>query len=812
MKATAVVIVCCNLGHTLGEAVASVLDQTRPAAELLVSDDGSDDPFTRRALAAMAASGVAISRAERQGPAAARNRGIELTHAPYVLLLDADDILEPACIEAMSETLASQPDLDFVSCGLRAFGDAAYDWYPEVGAISSTLARGGPHISTMFRRALWHRVGGFDGTLAGYEDLHFWLSALRLGMRGTVLDRILLRYRVRPDSRYRRALVPHVYVETMARLYARHDVLDSTPVPLLMEKERFLVEQRAHGGEMSAQRSSCLEEIARLRAELSALGGQLAAAEVPALEWGRFGPTLPTPIVASAVDDLEDFYILEMLGRHRADIRGTILEVGSGDYAARAAGARPAGVDCILLRPSMAPEDLLTQVGLRASESVDCFILPHVVQYAFDPGPLFEAVFRVLKPGGVLLCTAPSVRRDGSSAGPIEYWRMTAASLRRLASVTFPPEQVDATSFGNVLICAAALAGLPPADLTDEQTHDVDPAFPFICGVRAVKPRPGMEASFVPGRVPAPSRGGVILAYHRIGSRTPDVHHLAVGQDIFEEHLHHLRREYSVLELGELVARARLGTLPVRAVAVTFDDGYLEHLTVVAPLASAHHVPATFFVLAERLDEEHECWWDLLERVFAPDAEIPALLDLHGDGRTRLKTATAIDRANTHRTLVESLYPAPSPVRDSIVRRVCDWSGLTLRPRPSHRVLTSAEVRQLAAMPGVTVGVHSVTHASLPHQAQDVKAHEVLEARRALEDCTGRTLTAFAYPYGAYDAATASIVSGAGFEVGCAIVPGVTGAACHRLAVPRHEVTSGNARDLVRDLERYFEAAAGSPN
>src|SRR5262249_5719229 len=99
MTGIAVVIPCRNLGRTVEEAVESVLRQTRLAAEVVVVDDGSDDPYTRQVLCRLEIGGTHVARIPHRGVAGARNLGVALTSAPFIVLLDADDVLEPSYLE-----------------------------------------------------------------------------------------------------------------------------------------------------------------------------------------------------------------------------------------------------------------------------------------------------------------------------------------------------------------------------------------------------------------------------------------------------------------------------------------------------------------------------------------------------------------------------------------------------------------------------------------------------------------------------------------------------------------------------------------
>ena len=67
----------------------------------------------------------------------------------------------------------------------------------------------------------------------------------------------------------------------------------------------------------------------------------------------------------------------------------------------------------------------------------------------------------------------------------------------------------------------------------------------------------------------------------------------------------------------------------------------------------------------------------------------------------------------------------------------------------------------------VEVGAHTVSHPSLTKHSPDVQKQEIRESKRWLEDFLGRSVRAFAYPYGDHSRATAALVAQAGFELAC---------------------------------------------
>ncbi len=126
-----------------------------------------------------------------------------------------------------------------------------------------------------------------------------------------------------------------------------------------------------------------------------------------------------------------------------------------------------------------------------AEAEFDCFILTQTLHIIYDIRSALANAMRLLKPGGVLLCTIPAVSRVNYEDGGLEggdYWRLTQAAVRRLFLEATPAASIEITSHGNVSVCSAFLYGLSAGELRQDELDFNDPWFPLIHCIRAVKP------------------------------------------------------------------------------------------------------------------------------------------------------------------------------------------------------------------------------------------------------------------------------------------------------------------------------------
>jgi peptidoglycan/xylan/chitin deacetylase (PgdA/CDA1 family) len=287
----------------------------------------------------------------------------------------------------------------------------------------------------------------------------------------------------------------------------------------------------------------------------------------------------------------------------------------------------------------------------------------------------------------------------------------------------------------------------------------------------------------------------LILMYHRIADEPIDYWGLAVSPNHFEQQLSVLRRTRYPLTLTELVRRLVDNTLPMDAVAVTFDDGYVDNLTAGLPRLAAAGVPATVFLTTSYIDRREPIWSDELAMLILLEqgpkrSEITIEGKLMSLGLTDASLAPSSNPAQQERrALLEAIYqllrrlddkkrePIMTELR-SIFTSYNDGAELP-------RTMTHDEVRMLIKNNLVTIGAHSVTHPILPELPLGAQHHEIAASKCACEAITGAPVTAFAYPYGEFNPDVRETARRAGFSFACSTQRGPATAASDVFALPR---------------------------
>jgi glycosyltransferase involved in cell wall biosynthesis len=198
-----IIIPCYNSGDYLPDAIASVeLYQNPDDYEVIIINDGSTDQKTLVLLKQLELRHIVIHQ-DNKGPAAARNAGVNVSNADYLLFLDSDNKIRPNYIKLGIELLKAERDLDILYGNPHFFGDIGKRLFvPQDFEMNVLIAGNYIDMCAVIRKSVWEKLNGFDEDriLIRHEDWDFWIRAGAAGFKFYHIKETLFDYRVRKNS------------------------------------------------------------------------------------------------------------------------------------------------------------------------------------------------------------------------------------------------------------------------------------------------------------------------------------------------------------------------------------------------------------------------------------------------------------------------------------------------------------------------------------------------------------------------------------------------------------------------------------
>ena len=287
----------------------------------------------------------------------------------------------------------------------------------------------------------------------------------------------------------------------------------------------------------------------------------------------------------------------------------------------------------------------------------------------------------------------------------------------------------------------------------------------------------------VKGAFALASRGRLsVMIFHRVLAAADPLLPSEPTAAQFEALLKHLGSRFSVLPLIQAVRRLYDDTLPAGSLAITFDDGYADNLSVAAPILHRVGMPATVFVATAYLDGG--CMFN--DRVREAVRATPLdRLDLTAEGLGVHSLASIEDRRAAVEAIIGAIKYVPAPDRDAKAQSVVDAARVRVR---SDLMLERRALPKLFDF-GLDVGAHTVRHPILANTTPTDAWREISDSKRDLEALTGRPVPLFAYPNGVpgkdYMPDHVRMVREAGFDAACTTSAGAASAADDRFQLPR---------------------------
>ncbi len=280
----------------------------------------------------------------------------------------------------------------------------------------------------------------------------------------------------------------------------------------------------------------------------------------------------------------------------------------------------------------------------------------------------------------------------------------------------------------------------------------------------------------------------------------------SVSPEVFEQHVQFLANHRHVVSMDQLVEQLEQGE-PLRpgTVAITFDDGYLDNLTVAAPILAKYNLPATIYLATDYTTSGENQWIDILYSAFRSRTK-------HHLALPKIGTWQLTDRAQiraAYRQIAVYLISQTYRERQRLITNIS--RQLAPHTRPPRLTMNWADVQQLQQQyPNITLGVHTASHLDLsthPEETDDEMARSIHQ----MEAATGDRPKHLAFPYNRYcPQAQARVATHLRSAVAVAADP-VVRSSTSRYALPRLEApksitmlkswTNGGFPDLSK---RFF--------
>ena len=289
-------------------------------------------------------------------------------------------------------------------------------------------------------------------------------------------------------------------------------------------------------------------------------------------------------------------------------------------------------------------------------------------------------------------------------------------------------------------------------------------------------------------------RGAIAFMYHSVADASssawidPRNH---VPRDVFAQQMRFLAEHRTVISLDELVARIQSGE-PVDdgTVVLTFDDGYLDNLTVAAPILAEYGLPATVFLPTGYIDRGETQWVDQAYSAFR--FRTARRLEWGTEPVQRFDLEQFSERERAYRLICDALLISGAEDRRWLLDTLCE----RLQPRslPPRLSMNWDDVRKfLEVWPGFSVGGHTVEHTDITRLTVETALQEIRLGLGRIDEELGVKSVHFSFCYGRSCEPVRRLLPSIGLAAAfgdCSRQPAINAATSDRFNLPRVEPPS----------------------
>lgn len=249
------------------------------------------------------------------------------------------------------------------------------------------------------------------------------------------------------------------------------------------------------------------------------------------------------------------------------------------------------------------------------------------------------------------------------------------------------------------------------------------------------------------------TRTAAILMYHSIPApqEKPWIDPCnCLSAQQFEEQIQFLAAQRNVVSLDRLLKMRQQGSSIAKGtVAITFDDGYLNNLTVAAPILAKYQLPATIYLATAFVSAGENQWIDTLYSTFRARSQHTLDLSDFSPSLQQWDLNQPQEQTAAYGAIAQVLIEATVSQRTAILTAIDQQLAPTAYP--PRLTMTWEDARQLQReYPNITLGVHTANHIDLETHSEFAE-QEIVASITAMERELGERPKHLAFPYNRFN-------------------------------------------------------------
>ena len=241
-------------------------------------------------------------------------------------------------------------------------------------------------------------------------------------------------------------------------------------------------------------------------------------------------------------------------------------------------------------------------------------------------------------------------------------------------------------------------------------------------------------------------KAAAILMYHSVVEEPNQFSDTLGGithsRKTFQAQMELLARDFEPVNLPRICEFLQGGReLPVRAVAITFDDGYADNYEVAMPILNRLGIPAAFYVTVDCIESRKLPWPSRLRFSFHQTSRNQFT---DSSGQTwGLKDAA--QREQAYLKICDQICTFSGSALEEAVSEIERSLDCKLAKETGNLMMTWEQAKRLAQN-GHILGSHTMTHPNLAFLNSQEAYLEMFESKRVIEESIGGTIEHFSYP------------------------------------------------------------------